>query len=204
MRKEQDKESPHRYFSENCDFPEGGIFLDVGAAEGMISLDVVEKASEIYLMEASTYWIDTLKKTFEPYRNKVHIVRKLIGDADKNNIITIDSLLSSYKDRDIFVKMDIEGMELEALYGAQRVMTQNKCRFSCAAYHTFSMETDLKRFFRDRNYNSESSQRYMLFMGGASTLRNGMLEKLTYPYFRKGIVRAWPKERTGEADLETL
>lgn len=187
---EQDKASPHEYFSEKVSF-EGGIFVDVGSAEGIISLDVVDKASDIYLIEGTKEWIKALQKTFEDYSEKTHIIQKYAGCVDSNDVAKLDSILGKYRDKDIFIKMDVEGMEIEVLRGCVETIKNNRCKFSCACYHTNTMETRLKEFFDYYGYRIEVSDGYMLFNQGIMTLRNGMYEKMRYPYFRRGLVRAY-------------
>ena len=44
----------------------GKIFVDIGSAEGFTSLEVIEKASHIYLFEQDKLWIEALNATFGP------------------------------------------------------------------------------------------------------------------------------------------
>lgn len=190
---EQDRKSPHLYFSNSISF-NGGIFVDVGCAEGMISLNVIDKADEVYLIERSPQWIKALNNTFVDYKSKIHIVPQIAGIIDDEPFITIDRLLSKYRNKDIFIKMDVEGMEMDVLQGCREVMKRNKCSFSCATYHTKKMEKKVISFFNNNNYNWEVSDGYMLFFYGHMTLENGMYERQEYPYFRRGLVRAKSKE----------
>lgn len=187
---EQNDNSPHKYFSETVKF-ENGIFVDVGSAEGIISLDVIEKAKEIYLFESSEEWVNALRKTFADYKDKIHVIQKYAGRVDGDETISLNTVLSKYENEDIFIKMDVEGMELEVLCGCTNVMQNNNCKFACASYHTQSMEEKLKKFFDNYNYKTETSDGYMLFIYGALTMKNGMYEKMEFPYFRKGLVRAY-------------
>lgn len=189
---EQDALSPHQYFSENVNF-EKGIFVDVGSAEGIISLDIIEKADEVYLLERSKEWISALQDTFKDYMDKIHIIPYYAGAFDSDITITLDTLLSKYVNEDIFVKIDVEGMELEVLRGCINTFKKNNCKFSCASYHTNTMEKKLCDFFEKSGFCTETSNGYMLFTFGYMTMKNGMYEKIEYPYFRKGIVRAYKK-----------
>ena len=184
---EQDKLSPHVYFDDAFG---GGIFVDVGSAEGIISLEIVEHASEIYLIEGSKYWVRALEATFKDYKNKVHIINKYAGSENSKTTIRLDDILSKFINQKIFIKMDIEGMEMEALSGCIETMKNNDCAFSCAAYHTNTMEKRLLSFFGQNGYKAQVSDGYMLFIYGHMTLQNGMYEKMEYPYFRHGLVRA--------------
>ena len=187
---EQDINSPHRYFSENVRF-DGGIFVDVGCAEGIISLDIVERADRVFLLECSEEWIGALNETFRDYQDRVNIIKKYAGSSDNNKTITMDSLLKNYQSEKIFFKMDVEGMEMEVLRGCLGTMSRNNCFFSCTCYHTNSMEKEMRDFFENNGYKVETSEGYMLFIFGRMTLKNGMYERNEYPYFRRGIVRAY-------------
>ena len=190
---EQDELSPHKYFSDNVNF-EKGIFVDVGSAEGIISLDIIEMADEVYLLERSKEWISALQETFMDYMNKIHIIPYYAGSYDSDITITLDTLLSKYGNKDIFVKIDVEGMELEVLRGCINTIKKNNCKFSCASYHTNTMERKIRDFFIRLGYCTETGDGYMLFTFGYMTMQNGMYEKIEYPYFRKGIVRAYKNE----------
>lgn len=188
---EQDPLSPHAYFDSGAkEYRGGGIFVDVGSAEGIISLDIVDRVREIYLIEGSRNWVRALEATFKDYRDKVHIINKYAGNENSKTTIRLDDLLAQYKNEKIFIKMDIEGMELEALGGCLRTMKNNDCVFACAAYHTNTMEEKLLSIFRQNGYKAQVSDGYMLFIYGHMTLQNGMYEKMEYPYFRRGLVRA--------------
>lgn len=185
---EQDKESPHQYFPEGimeCD-----VFIDVGAAEGIIALELLDTAKEIYLLECSDEWINALEKTFCDYMDKVHIVKKYAGSYDEGDTITIDSLLKKYNNKKVYIKMDIEGMEIEALRGCKDVMKNNDCYFSCASYHTNTAFEELREFFENQNYFCKSIDKYMLFLFGYMTLHNGKYQQMEYPFFRHGLIEA--------------
>ncbi len=187
---EQDPESPHRYFDDECCVSEGDIFVDVGAAEGIISLDVIERAGEVYLIECSENWIRTLKESFADYQDKVHIIPKYAGAFDDEETVTLDTLLEKYSERRIFIKMDIEGMEPDALMGARKTLARNNCRVSCAVYHTNDESTEVTGFFEKNGYRVYPSENYMLFLYCKSLFDNGKYERIRAPFFRNGVIRA--------------
>ncbi len=191
---EQDKESPHTYFSEKCNFEDGDIFIDVGAAEGIISLDVVERAKEIYLFEYSEDWVKALQETFAPYKDKVHIIPKYAGRSDTDISTTLDTVLQGYVNEKIFIKMDVEGMELDILKSSVNTLLNNECKLSCTTYHVHEAEEELGMFFDSIGYEHKPSDRYMLFYFGKLTLDNGKYEHIKKPYFRRALIRAWKPE----------
>lgn len=132
-----------------------------------------------------------MEATFRSYKEKVHIIKAYAGEDDYGSSIKLDTILSKYKGKRIFIKMDIEGMEIEALKGCIRTMELNDCVFACTCYHTNAMERELVSFFEKHGYQTQLSNGYMLFIYGHMTLENGKYEKMEYPYFRRGIVRAY-------------
>jgi hypothetical protein len=70
---EQDIRSAHRYV-ENYEDLKGITLLDVGSAEGIFTLDNIEKLEHAYLFEVEPFWIDALHATFEPWKEKVTII----------------------------------------------------------------------------------------------------------------------------------
>lgn len=90
---EQDEKSPHRYLSPDFNINKGDIVVDVGAAEGIFSLDVVDKSSFLYIIESDSSWISALKETFEPYSHKVKIIQAFLTSYDNGEYKTLDSLI---------------------------------------------------------------------------------------------------------------
>lgn len=106
--KEQDYRSPHCYFSTNNNRPKkDDIVVDIGGAEGIFSLSVIDDVKKIYIFEGDTEWIEPLRRTFSPWSYKVEIVEKYIGKEVGDNIITLDEF---FLNKDVtFLKADIEG-----------------------------------------------------------------------------------------------
>lgn len=98
---EQDQETPHRYFSDGYEFEDGMIFVDVGAAEGLLSLEVVDRAKEVYLFECDKAWIRALRATFCPWKDKVHIIPKYAGRKCGRDCVTLDSFFAG-KEKESF------------------------------------------------------------------------------------------------------
>ena len=71
---EQDEESPHLYLTEEFSVPENAVVIDAGVAEGNFTLSIIDKVKKVYLIEPDASWIEALKYTFEPYKEKVIIV----------------------------------------------------------------------------------------------------------------------------------
>ena len=65
----------YHYFNNNKDVT-GKVFVDVGCAEGYSSLEIIEEAKHVYLFEQNESWLEAIRATFEPWKDKVTIVQK--------------------------------------------------------------------------------------------------------------------------------
>lgn len=179
---EQDTESPHCYQSESFVFEDGDVLLDVGAAEGIFSLSMIDKASKVYLFEAEKEWMEPLTKTFEPWKDKVEIINKYVSNIDSDKTITIDTFANKMKGKSVFLKLDVEGAEKLVIEGAKNMIESgdNVVKAAICTYHNQNDHADLSRIMTDKGYRVETSTGYMLFI-------NDRLE-LDTPYFRRGII----------------
>ncbi len=180
--KEQDNQSPHRYLSEQFQFDEGDVLVDAGAAEGNFALSLVEKTSRIILFEPDKEWIEPLEATFEPWKHKVTIINKFVGDSTNSNQITLDNVISPIT-IGIFLKVDVEGAELKLLKGATQLLSQQKpFKIAICTYHREQDEKEISEFLRGYNFKISFSDGYMLPIFD---------KKMRSPYFfRRGLIRA--------------
>lgn len=132
---EQDPRSPHRYFDKIEEF-KGKTLLDVGSAEGILSLMAIEQVRHVYLFECEEGWIEALRKTFEPWKEKITIVPKYVSDHDDDTNIMLDTYFQNLPHPDLFLKMDIEGMERKALAGTKHLLSEKgNVTFAICTYH---------------------------------------------------------------------
>jgi FkbM family methyltransferase len=147
----------HYYQDEKTSIEQNDVLLDIGAAEGLFTLSVLEKCKKIYLVEPSTIFIESLKKTFSNSLNKIELINKAVGNEtaiiqfDENSLdgaITndksenskevqldkIDNLISAETKID-YLKADIEGFELEMLKGAENTIKNSKPKIAITTYH---------------------------------------------------------------------
>lgn len=157
---EQDLRSPHCYVSERCGVEEGDVVLDIGAAEGIFSLDVIDRAGKIYLVEAEEEWIEALKQTFREDGEKVRIIHGFVDDHEEGNHFTIDSLFDGKEIH--YIKMDIEGFEKQALAGAEQTLKRSEnIRCAVCAYHCREDGQQLQSILRQYGFETETSKGYM-------------------------------------------
>lgn len=148
---EQDIRSPHHYL-DSLEEARGRIFLDVGAAEGLISLEVADIAEKIYLFEYDSEWTEPLKTTFAPLGKKVVLINKKVSDLDDTNSVTLDHFYQKHPASHVFLKMDIEGGERYALKGCKTLFS-DACdlKFAICAYHLSDDEQVLSSLLKEYN-----------------------------------------------------
>ncbi len=190
--KEQDSLSPHRYISESIDKrirsdtkngkskPEYSL-LDVGCAEGILTLDLIDCIKKAYLFEYDDRWIEALKATFAPWSEKVEIIHKYASNLIDEEHTTLDAV-SSGLSGGIMVKIDVEGAEKEVLEGAGKLLKRDNTIFLCCTYHRQYDAEQFEHLFEEHCFNTELTSGYMLWPYG-----NPMIA----PFFRKGLLRCW-------------
>lgn len=158
---EQDIASPHKYQTDRFHVCEHDIVLDAGVAEGNFELDIIDLVDKLYLVECDDDWIKALECTFEPYKDKVEIIKGMLGNGEQGSI-KIDDII---KDKKIdFIKMDIEGTEWEALCGAKQSLKQNDIKLNVCVYHNVNDEKKIKKLLEELEYETEVSDGYMVFL----------------------------------------
>lgn len=85
---EQDEKSPHRYLPPQLEAMTYNTVIDIGAAEGIFALDMLERAKKIVIFEADDKWLKPLKRTFELYKAKVEIIPKFVSDCVWGGVCT--------------------------------------------------------------------------------------------------------------------
>ena len=179
--KEQDRRCPHCYENDIFKVEKGDVLLDIGAAEGNFSLSVVEKASRIVLFESNNDWIEALHATFEPWKHKVQIVNKFVGDVSNLECTTLDDYLLP-GEKVSFLKIDIEGAESQLLNGSKRILQEQKAlKVAICTYHKQDDEKQFKELFSQNGFETSHSDGYMFLYHD---------RKIEVPFLRRGLVRA--------------
>lgn len=185
---EQDERSPHRYLTEHFSVEKGETGIDIGAAEGIFALQVIDDAEHLYLIESDAGWCEALEATFCTDRDKVTIVRGYVSDTDGNGSLTLDTV---FKDKKIdFIKMDIEGAERKALQGAGRLLERCMPKLAVCAYHNAEDEKLIRAWLEAAGpYRVHSSQGYVVCQG------EWELEHPENVGFRRALLCAERKEK---------
>ena len=96
--------------------------------------------------------------------------------------MTLDDVVNEPAGSNIFLKMDIEGAEVDALHGAQRILQNYNLKASVCSYHKKDDLWQIKSVFQKYGYETSTSEGYMIFLDGKNIWDSAD--------FRKGIVYA--------------
>ena len=180
---EQDVDSPHRYLSDSVQIEPKDTVIDVGSADGNFILSIIENIKEAYLFECDDNWIEALQSTFEPWKDKIHIINKYVCDYDDENHISLDSFINDTlsDDSDIIVKMDIEGAEMDALKGLNESLNNKKIKAALiCAYHNQEDERNIRNYVVKTGYFIQPSVGYITKFAELFSKK---------PYIRRGVLR---------------
>lgn len=183
MRMEQDEQSPHRYNTESFKINEGDVVCDVGTCEGLWLLLNIEKIKKAYVFEYNPEWVEALKKTFEPWEEKVEIIAKFVSGTQGGNTVTLDKTLNPNSSNPIdFLKLDVEGAERDVLKGAMNLLSSKSIlKIAVCTYHRADDEEVLQNILSEYGFNICFSNGYMIFHDDP---------EIAPPYFRKALIRA--------------
>ncbi len=143
----------HRWIVKLC----GGISTaaDVGAAYGEQTLFLVKKtgAKKVFAVEPGTLLNAKLKENLRLNDllagDRVEIISKFVGDESKG-CLSLDVLLKEQPEP-IFIKMDIEGMEVEALKSSAKTLDRSDVRWLIEV-HSRELESAAIQIFRNCGY----------------------------------------------------
>lgn len=160
---EQDSRSAHCYL-ENKSILKGKTLLDIGCAEGIIALENIEQLDSVYLFECEPSWIEALTATFKPYSNKVKLIPKYVSNINDENNITLSSMLDELKDKDLFIKMDIEGYETAVLNSSSDLFKLAKAvSGSICTYHTHNDADTIENILQSYGMQTQFQPGFLYF-----------------------------------------
>lgn len=145
----------HFYETPETTVQSGDVVFDCGAAEGIFSLRVHDRAKKLVAFEPLPVFTESLEKTFSTCPH-VTVVSSALSDkeghafleggslygniTDKKTatpiqVTTIDKWASSNDCRVDFIKGDLEGAELAVLRGAQDTIRRFRPKIAFTVYH---------------------------------------------------------------------
>jgi len=180
LRKEQDVRSPHRYLTLSFTVEKDDIVADIGAGEGNFALSVVDRVKKLYLFETNPQWIEALRASFYPWRDKVEIINQFVSDHDDDAHVSLDRFFLN-REPATFLKVDVEGAEAAFLRGCSTLLASNTpLKIAICSYHKSGDETQFRDLLVASGFDVEATPGFMLYTGD----RN-----LRAPYLRRGLIR---------------
>ncbi len=158
---EQKEGSPHKYIKSDYEIKENSVIVDAGVCEGNFALRYIDRAKKVYLIEPNDIWLQALELTFRPYQSKVIFCPKFLSRYNSINTITIDELVNEEID---FLKMDIEGAEIDALMGAKKTLQTSNANCAICSYHKQNDEENIRFLLESYGYKTSTSKGYMFFI----------------------------------------
>jgi hypothetical protein len=180
----QDTRSPHSY-QFNINYTLADIAVDVGAAEGIWSLDIIDKVKKIYLFECDDEWIKALQATFLPWKNKVEIVKKFVSNQSDEKNIRLDDYFLEEGIYPTILKADIEGCEIDLTKGSTELLSKYLHHIILCTYHNENDYQNLSTIIQQYNFKIETTNGYML---SVYNLDGGYYEDDMSHRFRKGLI----------------
>jgi len=181
LRREQDSQSPHCYENEAFKVEQDDVLVDIGAAEGNFALSVVEKASRIVLFESNKEWLEPLRATFGPWKEKVTIVQKFVSNVSDSKCTTLDDYFA-VNEKLSFLKIDVEGAESRLLDGCKRILQkQFPLKVAICTYHKPQDEQEFREHLTQYGFETSHSDGFVLLFTD---------RKIKAPYLRRGLIRA--------------
>lgn len=177
---DQDSNSPHLYLTDNFNLDSNDVIADIGCAEGNFTLSNIENIKKAYLFESDIDWIEPLKATFEPWKDKIQIINKYVSNVDSEDSLNINTFYDNNSDITFF-KVDIEGEEQNFLNACEPIFNSDlKLKMAICTYHKQNDEADFTKQLLNFGFKVEASKGYMIFI----------YDKLIRePYLRRGLLR---------------
>jgi FkbM family methyltransferase len=150
-----------QYFLNQYRLQPGNVIIDAGAYDGTTSIDLLNSIhgnGQVYSFELDKYNYEKFLKDYTGvYKNNI-VFENLglsdsegevfyvpattgtkyssMGGTEKGKVIDIDSYIAKKRITSVnYIKMDIEGAELEALHGARNVISTYHPQMAISLYH---------------------------------------------------------------------
>jgi len=107
--------------------------------------------------------------------------RLLESGAEMVEVRTLDNLFLNLPEENLYIKMDVEGFELECLKGSEEILSQKNCSFCICLYHKPDDFWEIPLFLNTRN----SKYNFYFRLEGADTM--GTVLYAIHPAHQKSI-----------------
>lgn len=130
--------------------------IDIGAAYGEQTLYFIKKtgAKNVYAFEPSIELCEQIQKIILlndcGEKKRIIINQKFVTSKDSGNEVMLDSLLNQIT-LPCFIKIDIDGGELDALLGARRLLDLPSIRWLIET-HSYQLERDCLKILTEHSY----------------------------------------------------
>lgn len=125
------------YFFEKVDVQPEDIVFDLGASPGdFASVSIAKGAKLVYAFEPCPDGQSVLEAVSCLNENKISLQPYFVSDRTIDKYITLDDFVTRNQIQQVdFIKMDIEGAELQAIQGCSHVLRYFAPKLSLAVYH---------------------------------------------------------------------
>lgn len=171
--------NPHAYETNRIRISEGDWVVDAGACEGFFTRYALQRKANVLAIEPISRLAEALETTFktEIHEGRVKVLKAGISDASGVSQLKINSqeIYCSFvesghgEDTPIFslddivnmnivptinfLKMDIEGGEIDAIRGATKILKEIHPKVSIAVYHSYRNAIIIKNFIKNSQPN---------------------------------------------------
>jgi hypothetical protein len=139
--------------------------VDIGCAQGEYVLFFLKKtqAKKVYAFEPNASDWPALRDNlrlngFDEAEPRVTVSPKFVGQADSDTAIRLDTLAPAFESP-CFIKMDVDGGELDVLAGAERLNAAARDIRWLIETHSPQLEADCTRLLRSAGFRTAAVRR---------------------------------------------
>lgn len=130
------------------------IFVDIGASDGYYGLvyKKINPKGKVFMFDGGEVFLKEQLHNFQLNHMTIEGQEaKLVGSNTKNGFITIDDYLKEKSAGSCFIKIDVEGAELDVLKGAIATLKDRSCNIIIET-HSASLEKECMQFLTHLDY----------------------------------------------------
>ncbi len=125
--------------------------FDIGANAGYYSLIIAKQTGgPVVAVEPVAENISEMQENFDKNDYPLTAIKALVGAAVSDDMTTLDQLALDYFRPD-FIKMDIEGGEVDALKGGRQLIEQHRPHMVIEV-HSEALEAECRKFLAQYDY----------------------------------------------------